>query len=138
MTKFFIAGGTGFPNDFLKTSLEHYPSLSAGGTTNPEAAIESVKNWGPGPITYFRGIPKTEPAFAPELPEFPAQFKSILALTLADGTAFAHAVTAFWDLPGGVGVVIFEGIWISDSSRLRYCHTGGSGGAYPRWNSRIG
>lgn len=112
----FIAGGTGFFNDFLKTSPEHYLSLSAGGTTDPKAVIESIENWGPGPITYFKGIPETKPAFVPELREFPAQFKSTLALVLADGTMFAHAVTAFRDLPGGVGVEIFEGIWIPDSA----------------------
>ncbi|KAI1166425.1 hypothetical protein F5B18DRAFT_78528 [Nemania serpens] len=112
----FITGGTGFANDFLETSPEHYLSLSAGGTTDPKAVIESIENWGPGPITYFKGIPETKPAFVPELREFPAQFTSTLALTLADGTVFAHAVTAFRDLPGGAGVEIFEGIWIPDSA----------------------
>ncbi|KAI0965623.1 hypothetical protein F4678DRAFT_452025, partial [Xylaria arbuscula] len=112
----FVYGGTGWPNDFLKSSPEHYLSLSAGGTTDPKAAIESIENWGPGPITYFKGIPETKPDFVPELSEFPDAFKSTLALTLDDGTVFAHSLTAFRDLPSGQGVEIFEGIWIPDSA----------------------
>ncbi|KAI1116748.1 hypothetical protein F5Y14DRAFT_31908 [Nemania sp. NC0429] len=112
----FITGGTGFPNGFLETSPEHYLSLSAGGTKDPKATIESIENWGPGPITYFKGMSETRPAFVPELKEFPAQFKTYLGLTLADGTVFAHSLVAFRDLPGGRGVEIFSGIWIPESA----------------------
>ncbi|KAI1183532.1 hypothetical protein F5B17DRAFT_443353 [Nemania serpens] len=112
----FLTSGTGFPNGFLETSPEHYLSLSAGGTTDPKAVLESIENWGPGPITYFKGISEAKPAFVPELREFPAEFSTTLALTLADGTVFAHSLTAFRDLPGGGGVEIFQGIWIPDSA----------------------
>ncbi|KAF2964704.1 hypothetical protein GQX73_g8864 [Xylaria multiplex] len=112
----FYFGGTGWPNDFLQSSPEHYLSLSGGGVRDPKAAIESIENWGPGPITYFKGIPEKRPAFIPTLDEFPAAFQSPLALTLADGTVFAHSLTAFRDLPSGRGVEIFQGIWIPDST----------------------
>ncbi|KAI0431589.1 hypothetical protein F5Y09DRAFT_184415 [Xylaria sp. FL1042] len=112
----FFYGGTGWPNDFLKTSPEHYLSLSGGGVRDPKAAIESIENWGPGPITYFKGIPETKPGFIPDMPEFPATFQSSLALTLDDGTVFAHSLTAFRNLPSGEGVEIFQGIWIPESA----------------------
>ncbi|KAI0904122.1 hypothetical protein F4823DRAFT_568043 [Ustulina deusta] len=112
----FYFGGTSWPNDFLQSSPEHYLSLSGPGVRDPKAAIESIENWGPGPITYFKGIPEPKPDFFPALGEFPAGFQSSLALTLADGTVFAHSLTAFRNLPGGAGVEIFEGIWIPDSA----------------------
>ncbi|KAI0811659.1 hypothetical protein GGR55DRAFT_80509 [Xylaria sp. FL0064] len=113
----FYYGGTGWPNDFLKTSPEHYLSLSGAGVRDPKAAIESIENWGPGPITYFKGIPETKPDFIPDLgSEFPAAFQSSLALTLADGTVFAHSLTAFRNLAGGEGVEIYQSIWIPDSA----------------------
>ncbi|KAK5637137.1 hypothetical protein RRF57_012849 [Xylaria bambusicola] len=112
----FYFGGTGWPNDFLQSSPEHYLSLSGAGVRDPKANVESIENWGPGPITYFKGIPETRPDFEPALPEFPDEYKSSNALTLADGTVFAHSLTAFRDLPGGLGVEIFSGIWIPDSA----------------------
>ncbi|KAI1363120.1 hypothetical protein F5Y08DRAFT_310279 [Xylaria arbuscula] len=112
----FYFGGTGWPNDFLKSSPEHYLSLSGAGVRDPKAAIESIENWGPGPITYFKGIPEEKPDFIPTLEDFPENYQSSLALTLADGTVFAHSLTAFRDLPGGCGVEIYEGIWIPDSA----------------------
>lgn len=112
----FYLGGTGWPNGFLQSSPEHYLSLSGPGVRDPKAAIESIENWGPGPITYFKGIPEPKPDFIPTLEEFPAAGQSSLALQLADGTVFAHSVTAFRDLPDGCGVEIFEGIWIPDSA----------------------
>ncbi|KAI0478349.1 hypothetical protein F4859DRAFT_54595 [Xylaria cf. heliscus] len=116
VARWFYFGGTGWPNDFLSTSPEHYLSLSGPGVRDPKAAIESIENWGPGPITYFEGIPEPKPAFIPALPEFPADYQSPQALHLADGTVFAHSLTAFRDLPGGHGVEIFQGIWIPDSA----------------------
>lgn len=112
----FYLSGTGWPNDFLASSPEHYLSLSGPGVRDPGAAIESVENWGPGPITYFKGIPEPKSSFIHALEEFPTDFQSSLALQLADGTVFAHSLTAFRDLPGGCGVEIFQGIWIPDSS----------------------
>ncbi|KAI1172919.1 hypothetical protein F4777DRAFT_484599 [Nemania sp. FL0916] len=112
----FYFGGNGWPNDFLQSSPEHYLSLSGPGVRDPKASLESVENWGPGPVTYFKGMPEAKPAFIPALPEFPAEAQTPLALQLADGTVFAHSLTAFRNLPGGVGVEIFEGIWIPDSA----------------------
>ncbi|GAP82786.1 putative MULTISPECIES: hypothetical protein [Rosellinia necatrix] len=112
----FYFGGSGWPNDFLQSSPEHYLSLSGPGVRDPKAAIESIENWGPGPITYFKGVPEPKPDFIPALEDFPADAQSSLALHLADGTVFAHSVTAFRDLPDGCGVEIFEGIWIPDSA----------------------
>ncbi|KAI0400640.1 hypothetical protein F4802DRAFT_584030 [Xylaria palmicola] len=114
--QWFFAGGTGWPNDFLRSSPEHYLSLSGPGVRAPGAALESVENWGPGPITYFRGVPEAKPAFFPALTEFPLEGQIPLALHLADGTVFAHSFTAVRDLPGGQGVEIFEGIWIPDAA----------------------
>jgi hypothetical protein len=114
--RWFYFGGSGWPNDFLQSSPEHYLSLSGPGVRDKAAAIESIENWGPGPITYFKGIPETKPAFFPALKEYPASAQSSLALTLADGTVFAHSLTAFRDLPGGHGVEIYQGIWIPDSA----------------------
>ncbi|KAI3326815.1 hypothetical protein HD806DRAFT_488279 [Xylariaceae sp. AK1471] len=112
----FYFGGTGWPNDFLMTSPEHYLSRSGPGVRDKQAATESIENWGPGPITYFTGIPEEKPAFFPSLDDYPAATQRPLALHLADGTLFAHSLTAFRDLPDGNGVEIFEGIWIPDSS----------------------
>ncbi|KAI0184903.1 hypothetical protein EV127DRAFT_221747 [Xylaria flabelliformis] len=112
----FYFGGTGWPNDFLQSSPEHYLSLSGPGVRDPKAALESIENWGPGPITYFKGFPETKPDFIPTLTEFPADYQRPLALQLADGTVFAHSLTAFRDLPGGIGVEIYQGIWIPDSA----------------------
>ncbi|KAI0393149.1 hypothetical protein F5Y17DRAFT_467049 [Xylariaceae sp. FL0594] len=114
--RWFYFGGSGWPNDFLQTSPEHYLSLSGPGVRTKGASIESIENWGPGPITYFKGIPEQKPDFFPALKEYPADSQSALALQLADGTVFAHSLTAFRDLPGGLGVEIFQGIWIPDSA----------------------
>ncbi|KAI1819267.1 hypothetical protein F4861DRAFT_150729 [Xylaria intraflava] len=116
VAEWFYAGGTGWPNDFLQSSPEHYLSLSGPGVRVKNASLESIENWGPGPITYFRGIPEAKPAFFPALDEFPAAAQSALALQLSDGTVFAHSLTAFRNLPGANGVEIFEGIWIPDSA----------------------
>lgn len=116
VARWFYFGGTGWPNDFLQSSPEHYLSLSGPGVRDSKAAIESIENWGPGPITYFKGIPEPRPDFFPALPEFPADYQSSLALHLADETVFAHTLTAFRDLPGGHGVEIYQGIWIPDSA----------------------
>ena len=116
VARWFYFGGTGWPNDFLKSSPEHYLSLSGPGVRSPGASIESIENWGPGPITYFKGMPEEKPDFIPTLKDFPEDYQSSLALTLADGTVFAHSLTAFRDLPGARGVEIFEGIWIPDSA----------------------
>ncbi|KAI0112255.1 hypothetical protein GGR51DRAFT_508638 [Nemania sp. FL0031] len=116
VARWFYFGGTGWPNDFLASSPEHYLSLSGPGVRDPQAAIESIENWGPGPITYFKGIPEPKPDFIPALPEFPAAYQAPLALHLKDGTVFAHTLTAFRDLPSGHGVEIFQGIWIPDSA----------------------
>ncbi|RYC53646.1 hypothetical protein CHU98_g12563 [Xylaria longipes] len=112
----FYLGGTGWPNDFLSSSPEHYLSLSGPGVRDPKAMIESIENWGPGPITYFKGVSEAKPDFIPALEQFPADSQRPLALQLADGTVFAHTLTAFRDLPGGHGVEIFQGIWIPDSA----------------------
>jgi len=105
-----------WPNDFLQTSPEHYLSLSGPGVRTKGASIESIENWGPGPITYFKGVTEEKPDFFPALKEYPTDAQSALALQLADGTVFAHSLTAFRDLPGGHGVEIFQGIWIPDSA----------------------
>ncbi|KAI0876497.1 hypothetical protein GGS24DRAFT_220756 [Hypoxylon argillaceum] len=118
----FYFGGTGWPNDFLASSPEHYLSLSGPGVRDPQATIESIENWGPGPITYFKGIPEPRPEFIPTLPEFPANYQIPLALHLKDGTVFAHTLTAFRDLAGGQGVEIYQGIWIPDSAPLEVLH----------------
>jgi hypothetical protein len=112
----FYFSGTGWPNDFLETSPEHYLSLSGPGVRDKQATTESIENWGPGPITYFTGILEEKPAFMPSLNDYPPADQRPLALHLADGTLFAHSLTAFRDLPGGNGVEIFQGIWIPDSS----------------------
>jgi hypothetical protein len=111
----FYFGGEGWPNDFLRTSPEHYLSLSGPGVRTKGNAIESTENWGPGPITYFTGKPEVQPKFIPTLSEYPADSQSYLALALKDGTVFAHSLTAFRDLPEGNGVEIYQGIWIPDS-----------------------
>ncbi|KAI1638595.1 hypothetical protein F4809DRAFT_659719 [Biscogniauxia mediterranea] len=107
----FIAGGTGWPNDFLESSAEHYLSFSAGGTGDEKAMVESIEGWGQGPITYFKGILEEKPEFLPAMEEFPEEAQSALALTLKDGTVFAHSLTAARDLPNGSGVEMFQGIW---------------------------
>ncbi|KAI0202417.1 hypothetical protein F4808DRAFT_421554 [Astrocystis sublimbata] len=112
----FLTSGIGWPNDFLSSSPEHYLSLSPAGVRDKTAAIESIENWGPGPITYFKGVPEEKPDFFPALPEFPAPLQSALALHLKDDTVFAHTLTAFRDLPSGCGVEIFQGIWIPEAT----------------------
>ncbi|KAI1816971.1 hypothetical protein GGS20DRAFT_135850 [Poronia punctata] len=114
--RWFILGGTGWPNDFLQTSPEHYLSLSGAGVHDKSTTLESIENWGPGPITYFKGMSEEKPAFFPALHEYPESAQSALALQLKDGTTFAHSLTAFRDLPGGYGVEIFQGIWIPDGA----------------------
>ncbi|KAI1263110.1 hypothetical protein F5Y18DRAFT_429582 [Xylariaceae sp. FL1019] len=109
----FRGAGTGWPNDFLNTSPQHYLAFSGGGTSDPEAAIESTETWGAGPTTYFKGIPAEKPSYIPTLPEFAAQ--SNLALVLKDGTVFAHSVTTARDLEDTEGVEIYQGIWIPDN-----------------------
>ncbi|KAI0480708.1 hypothetical protein GGR56DRAFT_687958 [Xylariaceae sp. FL0804] len=113
----FDASGTGWPNGFLGTSPTHYASYAAGGVADAADVIETVEGWGTaGPITSFRGRAEAKPAFEPPLPEFPAAGQSPLAMSLQDGTVFAHSLTAARDLPGGGGVEIFEGIWVPDST----------------------
>ncbi|KAI1340629.1 hypothetical protein F5Y15DRAFT_414945 [Xylariaceae sp. FL0016] len=110
----FVAGGTGWPNDFLETSPTHYLSFSAGGTGDANTVIETIEGWGKGPITYFKGIAEEKPDFIPALEEFEGQ--SPLAFTLRDGTVFAHSLTAYRDLPDGSGVEVFQGIYVPDST----------------------
>ncbi|KAI0600172.1 hypothetical protein F4775DRAFT_548310 [Biscogniauxia sp. FL1348] len=112
----FIAGGTGWPNEFLESSPTHYLSLSAGGTGDENAMVESIEGWGQGPITYFKGIIEDKPAFLPAMEEFPEEAQSALALTLKDGTVLGHSLTAARDLPDGSGVEMFQGIWVPDST----------------------
>ncbi|KAJ2984070.1 hypothetical protein NUW58_g6145 [Xylaria curta] len=113
---FYSAAPAG-PTTSLQSSPEHYRQpVRAGGAPSPAPPSESIENWGPGPLTYFKGIPEPQPDFIPALPEFPAAYRSALALQLADGTVFAHTLTAFRDLPGGYGVEIFQGIWIPENS----------------------
>ncbi|KAI1129100.1 hypothetical protein F5Y10DRAFT_238875 [Nemania abortiva] len=116
VARWFYSFGVGWPNDFLESSPEHYLSLSGSGVRDPTAVLESIENWGPGPITYFKGILEPKPDFLPTLQEFPADTQAPLALHLKDGTVFAHSLTAFRDLPGGHGVEIYSGIWIPDSA----------------------
>ncbi|KAI5918516.1 hypothetical protein F4810DRAFT_691754 [Camillea tinctor] len=113
----FITSGTGWPNEFLESSATHYLSFSAGGTGNEETVLESIESWGNGrPITHFKGTLEDKPAFIPAMDEFPQEAQSALALTLEDGTVFAHSLTAARDLPDGSGVEMFQGIWVPDST----------------------
>ncbi|KAI1498875.1 hypothetical protein F5X99DRAFT_392077 [Biscogniauxia marginata] len=112
----FAAGGTGWPNDFLETSPQHFLSFSASGTSDGKSVVESVEGWGKGPITYFKGTLTERPAWVPLLEEYPEAAQSVLALTLKDGTVFAHSLTAARDLPDGSGVEVFQGIWLPDST----------------------
>ncbi|KAI0164784.1 hypothetical protein GGR57DRAFT_450559 [Xylariaceae sp. FL1272] len=109
----FQSAGTGWPNDFLNTSPQHHLAFSGAGTSDPEAAIESIETWGAGPTTYFKGISAEKPSYIPALPEFAAQIT--LALVLKDGTVFAHSVTAARDLEDTEGVEIYQAIWIPDN-----------------------
>ncbi|KAI0021996.1 hypothetical protein F4780DRAFT_778013 [Xylariomycetidae sp. FL0641] len=117
--RWFATGGSGWPNSFLATSPTHHASRSGAGTRDAAAVLETIEGWGEGggPVTAFAGYAEPAPGFLPALPAaFPPEGRSALALTLRDGTVFAHDLTAVRDLPAGAGVEIFQGIYVPDST----------------------